>query len=184
MVKYAMKAAGPAAHPIQTQVGSQLEAYCSGLGKILLSALSHEEFEAFLLEGVLVPLTAHTITNGACLRAEMNRVRGDGFAIDDREAQLDVICVAVPIFDNENRVVAALSASDEASRMTSARQAEICIALRQCADRIRCRMFPGIAGGSVVLSSPRRAGLFVAGGVQHSPAGRISPDTVARPQAS
>lgn len=143
MVTYAVKAAAPAAYPIQTKVGSQLEAYCSGLGKVLLSALSREAFETFLLEGDLVPLTEHTITNGACLRAEMERVRRDGFAVDDREAQLDVICIAVPILDNEGRVVAALSASDEVSRMTRERRMELCVALRKCAEKIRGKMFPG-----------------------------------------
>ena len=184
MVKYAMKAAGPSAHPIQTKVGSQLEAYCSGLGKILLSALSREEFEAFLLEGDLVPLTVHTITNGACLRAEMDRVRSEGFAVDDREAQLEVICVAVPIFDNENRVVAALSASDEVSRMTIGRQAEICIALRECAQRIRCRMFPGIEKVSVLRPPQRGSGPFLAKGTRHSAASRSLQDIPARPRAS
>jgi IclR family acetate operon transcriptional repressor len=174
MVKYAMKAAAPAAYPIQTKVGSQLEAYCSGLGKILLSALSHEEFEAFLLEGDLVPLTAHTITSGAGLRAEMDRVRSQGFAVDNREAQLDVICVAVPIFDNESRIVAAISASDEVSRMTIARQAEICMDLRQCADRIRCRMFPGIENVSVLRSQQKCSESFVANGAHNSAASRMA----------
>ena len=172
MVKYAMKVAGPSAHPIQTKVGSQLEAYCSGLGKILLSALSREEFEAFLLDGALVPLTEHTITSGACLRAEMDRVRSEGFAVDDREAKLDVVCVAVPIFDNEDRVVAALSASDEASRMTIGRQAQICLALHECAQQIRCRMFPGIEKVTVLHPSKRGSKSFVENNTRHSAASR------------
>jgi IclR family acetate operon transcriptional repressor len=164
MVTYAMKSAAPAAYPIQTKVGSQLEAYCSGLGKVLLSALSLEEFETFLLEGVLVPLTAHTITNGASLRAEMERVRRNGFAVDDREAQLDVVCMAVPIFDNEHRVIASLSASDEAARMTEARRMEICSALRICAEQIRSRMFPGSASLSVARRAKKRSEFFGADG--------------------
>lgn len=143
MVTYAAKATAPGAYPIQTKVGAQLEAYCSGLGKVLLSALSQEEFETFLMEGDLVPLTAHTITSGAGLRVEMERVRANGFAIDDREAQFDVVCVAVPILDTEGRVVASLSASDKASRMTAEHQMEVCAALRRCAEQMRRKIFPG-----------------------------------------
>ena len=184
MVTYAMKAAGPSAHPIQTKVGSQLEAYCSGLGKVLLSALCEAEFEAFLLEGVLVPLTIHTITNRACLRAEMDRVRRNGFALDNREGHLDVICVAVPIFDNENRVVAALSASDDVHRMTKERQAEVCIALRRCAEQIRCRMFPGFGNVSVMPAPKTGTERFVAKGAAQSDRSGSFQAVPARSQAS
>jgi len=142
MVTYAVKTCGSTAYPIRTTVGSQLEAYCSGLGKALLAGLSQEEFESFLLEGELVPLTVHTITNRAALRAEIERVRLSGYATDDRESQLDVVCVAVPIIDNEGKMVAALSASDQVRHMTRERQLELRAALRRCADQIAQKMFP------------------------------------------
>jgi IclR family acetate operon transcriptional repressor len=184
MVMYAMKSAAPAAYPIQTKVGSKLEAYCSGLGKVLLSALSVEEFETFMLEGVLVPLTAHTITNGACLRAEMDRVRRDGFAVDDREAQLDIVCVAVPIFDNEHRVVAALSASDAVSRMTEARRMEICVALRICAEQIRSKMFPGSYSSSTAPRPKTRPEFFGVDGAGVAVGTRERQVMPVRPRAS
>ena len=145
-VTYAVKACSPTAYSTRTTVGSQLEAYCSGLGKVLLSGLSGEELESFLLEGELVPLTVHTITNRAALRTEIERVRRSGYAIDDRESQLDVVCVAVPITDNEGKVVAALSASDKVSHMTRERQVELRAALRRCADQIGQKMFPDVEG--------------------------------------
>ena len=80
--------------------------------------------------------------------------------------------------------VAALSASDEMSRMTIGRRADICMALRQCADRIRSRMFPGIENVSVLRPQKKSAGFFVAGGTQKSAAGRIPQDMPAHPWAS
>ena len=43
----------------------------------------------------------------------------------------------------DDGVVAALSASDEVSRMTRERRMELCVALRKCAEKIRGKMFPG-----------------------------------------
>jgi DNA-binding IclR family transcriptional regulator len=79
--------------PIHTRVGAQLEAYCSGLGKILLAAKPQEEIERFIQERTLVPLTPYTITSAARLREELDRVDNCGqqlirHALQNAAAQL------------------------------------------------------------------------------------------------
>lgn len=111
MVYYLSKIATPTSFVTHTRSGALLEAYCSGLGKVLLAALREEELENFILEGDLVALTPHTITDRGVLRRELDKVRRQGFAIDDCEARIDTRCVAVPVRDQNGKVIAAISAT-------------------------------------------------------------------------
>jgi DNA-binding IclR family transcriptional regulator len=61
MVTYLAKVSRRAAFP-PTVIGSKLEAYCSGLGKILLAALPVEQQRRYLDEGPFIALTPRTIT--------------------------------------------------------------------------------------------------------------------------
>ncbi len=142
MVTYIGKVFAPGAFPVHTRVGAQQEAYCSGLGKILLAALPDIEVERFIQEGELVALTPHTITAPAKLRAELKAVREQGYALDDRENQVNMRCIAVPLLDSAGRAMAALSATDEASRMDGARQLAIRDALENATLAVRQRLFP------------------------------------------
>jgi IclR family transcriptional regulator, acetate operon repressor len=142
MVTYIEKVTAPGTFPIHTRVGAQLEAYCSGLGKILLAAKPQDEIERFIQEGALVPLTPYTITSAARLREELHTVRKSGFAIDDRENKIDIRCVAVPVLDNSGRTMAALSASDETGRMDQVRQRRIRHALQEAVAQVGKKLFP------------------------------------------
>jgi DNA-binding IclR family transcriptional regulator len=142
MVTYVAKVSAQGAFPIHTRVGAQFEPYCSGLGKVLLAALPDDQVESFLLDGELVPLTPHTITNAHALRAELKRVREQGYALDDREHHADIRCIAVPVLDQEGRAVAALSATDYWERMTQERQGRVRDALFDTADALRRKLYP------------------------------------------
>jgi len=157
MVSYVAKVSAPSAFPVHTRVGSQLEAYCSGLGKVLLAALPHDQLESFILDGELVALTPYTITDRALLLAELDRVRSQGFSFDDRESQAEMRCIAVPIHDGEGRTVAAMSATDSALRMTPERREEVRAALVEAAAAIGRKVYPAGARQSLAAGAmPRR----------------------------
>ena len=142
MVTYVAKVSNPGAFPVHTRVGAQLEPYCSGLGKVLLAALPDEEVESFILDGALIALTPYTITTASALRSELKLVRERGYALDDREHQANMRCIAVPVLDREGRAVAALSATDDADRMTPERLLEIRNALLDAAAVLRQKLYP------------------------------------------
>ncbi|MCX7281641.1 MAG: IclR family transcriptional regulator [Alphaproteobacteria bacterium] len=75
IVTYVAKVSVPGAFAVHTRVGAQLEAYCSGLGKVLLAALPEQEVDSFVLDGELIALTPYTITTKAGQRAELKKVR-------------------------------------------------------------------------------------------------------------
>jgi DNA-binding IclR family transcriptional regulator len=111
MVTYVVRAGPKGGIRVQTSEGIQLEPYCTGLGKVLLSGLSRLEFDRFLLDGELVPLTPNTIVDPAALREEVKKVRDQGWAMDDCEMDSDLRCLAVPVKDAAGTVVAAISSS-------------------------------------------------------------------------
>lgn len=110
MVTYRIKT-GHDAGGFFTKVGLQLEAYCSGIGKVLLAHLPAEEREAYLATGPFPALTGNTITDPASLRKELDDVRVQGFACDDEEIAEGLTCIAMPIRCLDGRVLAAISAS-------------------------------------------------------------------------
>lgn len=110
MVTYRIKT-GEGAGDLFTRVGMQLEAYCSGIGKVLLAWLPAGEREAYLATGPFPPLTARTITEPDALRRELSQVREQGYALDDGEIAEGLQCIAVPVRSADGRVLAALSAS-------------------------------------------------------------------------
>ena len=140
MVTYVAKTGGGSSFHVHTEVGAQLEAYCSALGKVLLSALPQHELAMFLDEGDLVPLTTNTITDPSAFRSEIDRVRRQGWALDDCEISRNMRCVAVPIKDATGQIVAAISSSGEASSVTEEQQEKILARLRSAAEAIEANI--------------------------------------------
>lgn len=123
--------------------GMQLEAYCSGIGKVLLAHLPPADLSRYLSTDGFVPLTPRTITEPARLAAELEQVRRQGWALDDEEILTGLRCVAVPVPDAGGGVCAALSVSAGVQRMPMERVQSLLPILQQAADRIRARLFAG-----------------------------------------
>ncbi len=94
-------------------VGLSVPLHCSALGKVLLAYGT-----AQLPAGKLERRTDKTITSDAALRAELAGVRARGYAITDEELEPGLIARAAPGYGFDGAVVAALSVSAPATRMT------------------------------------------------------------------
>lgn len=82
---------------LASTVGLRLSSHATGLGKALLSQLDPDEVERRLAGVRLEPYTAHTISDPVELMSVIERVRIEGYAVDDEEYQLGCRCVAVPL---------------------------------------------------------------------------------------
>jgi DNA-binding IclR family transcriptional regulator len=132
MITYVVKEHGGGSAVLTAEM-SQLEAYCSGIGKVMLAALDDAALDAYLAASPFVALTPATITEPQALRDELGMVRRRGFAVDRGEASPDLFCLAVPVFGPGCRIEAAISVSGFARRPDEpARLAK----LRECAARI------------------------------------------------
>jgi IclR family acetate operon transcriptional repressor len=99
--------------------GQRNAVHSTALGKALLAFLPEPQISAILSEHPLVRKTSKTITRKAQLLEHLASVREQGVAFDLEENLDGVICVAAPVFDAGQRVIAAFSISGPATRMTT-----------------------------------------------------------------
>ncbi|AYG79030.1 Transcriptional regulator KdgR [Streptomyces hundungensis] len=105
--------------------GRRLPAHCTSVGKMLLAALPEAELDARLEGRELPAMTPDSITDPAALRAALAEIRARGTAVEHRESNPDVSCVAAPVRDGTGRVVAALSISVPMIRWSGERESEL-----------------------------------------------------------
>ncbi|MBL8384363.1 MAG: helix-turn-helix domain-containing protein [Burkholderiales bacterium] len=105
---------------ISLAIGSRLPAWCSAMGRVLLSALPPEELARVLARSDLHPRTRHTETSPARLTKIIAGVRADGFALVDQELEDGLRSIAVPLVDRGGRVIAAMNLSANAHQVSSA----------------------------------------------------------------
>lgn len=141
MVTYMVKAGGGAATGFARQ-GMQLEAYCSGVGKALLAHLSTEELDDYLANGPFIRLTANTIVAPDLLREHLAEVAVVGHAVDDEEVEEGLHCLAVPVRDHRDRVIAAISLSGSGQPLQGRRRAAALHALAATAASMHERLSP------------------------------------------
>ena len=109
-IVYQKSIVGPQAdYHTRSTVGRRQQAYCNSLGKVLLAYLSPSELRAYLSKVELRPFTSNTITSPERLSKELQQIRSQEWAFDNRENFADRCCVAAPIRDHNSRVVASLS---------------------------------------------------------------------------
>jgi DNA-binding IclR family transcriptional regulator len=142
MVTYIAKKMPRQAMAIPTRIGSQLEGYCSGMGKVLLSHLPEVEREDYLTDSPFIILTANTVTDHARLREELAEVKTRGWAVDDGEMYLGLRCVAVPVHNADGGVLAAISCSGSTGVVTWERVPLLAEALHEAAATINAKLFP------------------------------------------
>ena len=100
-----------------SRVGGRAPAYCTGVGKVLLAHQSAPVIKPYFAGRKLQRYTDNTLTSVRALSAEFDLIRKQGYAIDHGEHELQVRCVAAPIFDMNGDVIAGLSVSGPADRM-------------------------------------------------------------------
>ncbi|HEX3788794.1 MAG TPA: IclR family transcriptional regulator C-terminal domain-containing protein [Pseudonocardiaceae bacterium] len=130
---------------VAINLGTRFPAYATSLGHVLLAGLDDARLSSYLDTIRLDPLTPHTITSGASLRAELAIVREQGWALVDQELEAGLRSVAAPIRDRSGRVVAAVNVSTHASRTsTEAAQETILPLLLATVSRIESDLRVGI----------------------------------------
>jgi IclR family pca regulon transcriptional regulator len=102
---------------VSINVGTRFPAYATSMGRVLLAALEPDELSAYLARAEIRPLTARAIATPEALKAELARVRTQGWALVDQELEEGLRSIAVPI-RNGARVVAAVNVSAHASRVS------------------------------------------------------------------
>ena len=112
-------AVAPSQHAYRcaAEVGECNYAHSTALGKCLLANLEPADRDGILKSRGLPKMTDRTKTSRPQLELDLERIRVQGWALNDGENIEGVICVAAPIFGRGDQVIAALSMSGPSSRM-------------------------------------------------------------------
>lgn len=94
-----------------SKIGVPAAMHCTAVGKVLLAALPEAARAAHLAAIEYHRYTDRTIGGADELRAELDRVRAQGWAEDHAEHESFINCIAAPVSDGTGRVVAAASIS-------------------------------------------------------------------------
>ncbi|MDD5621876.1 MAG: IclR family transcriptional regulator [Actinomycetota bacterium] len=83
--------------------------YCTGIGKAILANQKKEKIDEILNKLEFKKYTKNTITDMDDLRRELEKIKNSGYAIDNEEHQENVCCIATPVRNYTNEVVASIS---------------------------------------------------------------------------
>jgi IclR family transcriptional regulator, pca regulon regulatory protein len=103
---------------VAVPVGWRFRAHATSKGRVLLASLSPGDLDEYLAIARLDQLTDRTVTDPARLRAVLDEVRSQGYAIVDQEMEEGIRAVAAPLRDRGGATVAAVNLSAYANRVT------------------------------------------------------------------
>ena len=118
---------------IFTQLGTRVPFYSTGVGKMLLSQWSKADLDSYLKRTPLILHTANTLVSRSKILKELEQISARGYSVDDEEMEAGVRCVAALVFDHRRHVVAAISISGAAMRITPDRIDDLGKKVKQCA---------------------------------------------------
>ena len=125
-------------HPIRfsSPVGSLFPLYCTSHGKVFLAFSEKKVLDEYLDVTTLNKRTGKTLTTRKALVNELEKIRMQGFSMDELEFTDDTRCCAVPIFDHDGKCIAALGITSTTITFTKDRIDEISSAIKKYASRI------------------------------------------------
>ena len=102
------------------RIGNVAPMHCTGIGKVLLFNYTEEEIDRLVFKEGLPKFTEHTPSSKWELMELLKAARRDGVAYDNEECEIGARCVAAPVYDASQRVIAGISVTGPVSRMTDA----------------------------------------------------------------
>lgn len=136
-VVYVARVPGRHILSVALHVGTRLPAFCTSMGRVLLSDLPQGDLDRFLARAERRPLTARTLTDQADLRDAILSAAAGGYALVDEELEPGLRSIAVPVRDRTGRAVAAINVSTQSARLSAQTMtADVLPALRDAARQI------------------------------------------------
>ncbi len=134
------KVDGPRAFRVTSDPGYRGYLHCSAVGKALVAFAEPEERERLVETLELVPVAPKSITDRDEFRAEIERIRTQGYSLMDEENEVGMRAVAVPVLDEDGRAIAAIACSAPTVRMTADELVAQVPALQETAEELAVRL--------------------------------------------
>lgn len=104
---------------LNTRIGSTFPAHCTATGKIMLAFLPEDELNSLLQNRPLTKMTAYTITDKDALKENLAETRRNGYSVDNRESNDQIMAFGAPIRDSSGKVIAGISLTGLATSFIS-----------------------------------------------------------------
>jgi DNA-binding IclR family transcriptional regulator len=111
----------PVALRMASRIGMRNYAHSCALGKVLLAFLSDKERNEILAKKGLPKRTKNTIVDLKELTEHLAIIKSQGYTVDNEENEDGIRCVAAPIRNYRGEVIAGISISGPAVRITKER---------------------------------------------------------------
>ena len=118
-VVYIEKASPNRMMQIQQLIGSRAPLHVTAVGKMVLGSAGVKGIDEYSERTNLPMYTRNTINSVERLKQECFQALHDGYALDNEEAELDVGCIGVLVYDSTNTAVAGLSLSAPITRRSN-----------------------------------------------------------------
>jgi len=118
------------------RIGKRAPMHCTGVGKLFLTNFSDEDLVKYADLFGLPSFTTYTIDTKEKLIEEIHKVAAQGYATDDQECELGAKCIAAPIINSSGKIIAAISITGPAYRMTTEKIVSIMPVLTNIAKTI------------------------------------------------
>jgi DNA-binding IclR family transcriptional regulator len=125
---------------LSSRVGTRRSLHVTALGKALAAFLPAELRASILSTIKFQPSTPKTIMNLVHFRQELEKIRRQGYAVDDEEAVQGARCVSAPILNADREPIAAVSVSGPVTRVSPNQVAALAGAVSSAARAISVAM--------------------------------------------
>lgn len=136
---------------LTARVGHRYLLHAGAATKAILAFQPDEFVDAVVAKHGMPAYTKHTITDLPTLKIRLAQIRQVGFAFSNEDVQAYASAVAVPIYNRDDRVTAAMCVSGPNDRFTAEKRAHAVAILAAVCDRISA------AQGAVTLPDTRIA---------------------------
>jgi len=122
------------------RIGLNLPIHSTSLGKVLLAYLPEDEQDKILQSVKLTKFTPKTKTDPRLIKKDLKLILERGYATDEGETHEDLNCIAAPIKDGNEKVVAGINLMDEKSRTSPEKLFQFKNYLKEKALFISCQL--------------------------------------------
>ncbi len=145
---YIEKVDAPGFIKMDTWVGRRMFVHSTSVGKALAAHLEKPEIEAIVRQHGLKKRTPKTIVSLGRFLAELEKVRAQGYAVDDEENSLGARCLAAPVFDTVGKVEAAVGLSGTTGQIDDSNLPRLVELLKDTARKISRQMARSLPAGA------------------------------------
>lgn len=121
---------GPQSIKFDVTIGTSKPLYTGASNKIIMAYLP-EETQLKVIRGGLKKYTEQTVTDHEELLTSLMEIKKQGWSLTDSEYTEDVIGIAVPLFDNQNKIFGSLNVAGPKYRMSKEKNKVILKELQQ-----------------------------------------------------